>query len=281
MRFSKYHGAGNDFIICHEEIDITKAELSALAIDTCHRRTGVGADGLVVLSKPLNAPWRMQIFNADGSEAAMCGNAVRCVVRYLWDKKAIELGSVTINTLAGERLVLTEEHENQLRISVNMGKPAFQGKEIPLSAKWADKELINHAIKVDDYLLAVSAVSTGVPHCVVFLSEDVDVPWRRIGRTISNLDLFPQQTNVEFVTVVNRATVNVKVWERGVGPTLACGTGACAVVATGVRAGLLNEEVNVVMPGGTLHIRWSKDSDIWMTGPTAYVFTGEWLLPTK
>ncbi len=269
MRFVKMHGLGNDFIIM-EDTDSKLQNPAAKAIDWCRRCWSVGADGLVLIQKSQSADYRMRIFNSDGSEAEMCGNALRCVAVYIkrymggGDEALIEVGGTLKKTF-----ILPDG-----MVRVNMGAPILKSSQIPVTGE--ERQVIDEDITVKDKSFQFTAVSMGNPHCVIFREKIDDELLSVYGPLIEVNELFPRNINVEFVRVNNRQSINVLVWERGVGKTLACGTGACATVVAGVLKGILDKApVEVTLPGGKLRITWEPGKDVLMEGPVEEVFHGE------
>ncbi|AEG14883.1 diaminopimelate epimerase [Desulfofundulus sp. TPOSR] len=276
MQFFKVHGLGNDFIL----VDLVKQEwpggedLSESARRLCHRQFGIGADGLVLLHSSPRADVFMQIINPDGSEAEMCGNAIRCVAKYLYERGGIKKEVMHIETRAGvmvPRLVL--ENGRVAAVRVDMGIPRLERQDIPMIGP--PGQVINEPLVLEGQAFHVTAVSMGNPHCVLFVPDVERVDLHGLGPKLEKHPLFPRKTNVEFVQVLNRGEVRVRVWERGAGPTLACGTGACATVVAGVLNNYTDREVKVHLPGGTLLIEWKEDDHLYMTGPAEEVFCGQ------
>lgn len=276
MQFFKVHGLGNDFIL----VDLVKQEwpggedLSESARRLCHRQFGIGADGLVFLHSSPRADVFMQIINPDGSEAEMCGNAIRCVAKYLYERGGIKKEVMHIETRAGvmvPRLVL--ENGRVAAVRVDMGTPRLERQDIPMIGP--PGQVINEPLVLEGQAFHVTAVSMGNPHCVLFVPDVERVDLHGLGPKLEKHPLFPRKTNVEFVQVLNRGEVRVRVWERGAGPTLACGTGACATVVAGVLNNYTDREVKVHLPGGTLLIEWKEDDHLYMTGPAEEVFCGQ------
>ena len=268
MKFTKMHGLGNDFII----IDGEAAQLqnpAETARRLCQRRFSVGADGLVLLFPSAEADVEMRIFNADGSEAEMCGNALRCVARYLAEKQAHRGEVVTVSTAAG----LKEAHllPGGL-VRVNMGHPVLESERVPVSGP--PRRVIAEEIEAGKEKFYYTAVSMGNPHCVIFLKEGQAASASSHGPLLEKHAFFPQGANVEFCRVNSPSEVVVSVWERGAGETLACGTGACAVVVAGVLQGLLERQAAVHLPGGTLQIEWCTNGQVYMEGPATFVYEG-------
>lgn len=275
MKFTKMHGIGNDYIYvnCLEE---TVPNPSELAVKLSDRHFGVGGDGLILIKPSQKADFEMDMYNADGSRGMMCGNGIRCVAKYVYDKGLTDKTTISIDTQTGVKyLDLTIENGKAVLIKVNMGSPSFLAEQIPVTAD--TKEVVAAPLTVEDRDYQITCVSMGNPHCVTFLKEDVrDLDLEKIGPFFENHKRFPDRINTEFVNVIDRKTLRMRVWERGSGETLACGTGACAVAAAAVRNGLADEEVTVHLLGGDLQICWDKEADlIYMTGPAEIVFDGE------
>lgn len=275
MKFTKMHGIGNDYIYvnCLEE---TVPNPSELAVKLSDRHFGVGGDGLILIKPSQKADFEMDMYNADGSRGMMCGNGIRCVAKYVYDKGLTDKTTISIDTQAGVKyLDLTIENGKAVLIKVNMGSPSFLAEQIPVTAD--TKEVVAAPLTVEDRDYQITCVSMGNPHCVTFLKEDVrDLDLEKIGPFFENHKRFPDRINTEFVNVIDRKTLRMRVWERGSGETLACGTGACAVAAAAVRNGLADEEVTVHLLGGDLQICWDKEADlIYMTGAAEIVFDGE------
>lgn len=274
ISFTKMHGLGNDFIIINNmDYGLDPSYFAARAGLLCDRHFGIGADGLVLIEKGEKSPYYMRVFNSDGSEAEMCGNAIRCLARYLWERGFCPDPVFRLETGAGlKKVSLLLRGKEVLGVKVDMGAPVLESTAIPVSGP--PRRVINETIRLDDAELIFTAVSMGNPHCVIFLPDLTHIPWQRWGMMLENDSLFPRRTNVEFARILHRQEVEVKVWERGAGPTLACGTGACAVVVAGVLTGRLNTPVQVHLPGGTLHISWEEGGPVSMEGPAEEVFRG-------
>jgi diaminopimelate epimerase len=277
MDFVKMHGLGNDFVLLDclgDGTSRTDAEWARLAAQVCDRHFGIGADGILVALPSETADVRMRIFNGDGSEAEMCGNGVRCLARYARDRGAAT-DHLRVETLAGVLELTFPGGPSEVR--VDMGPPRLAPREIPLRAD--GERALDLAVPVDGRTFQMAAVSMGNPHAVAFMSaaELAALPLHEIGPLVERHELFPERTNFHAVAVTSRHAATVRVWERGAGPTLACGTGACAVTVAGVLSGQLESPVDVTLPGGTLRIEWQQGGSVFMTGPTAYVFRGTWL----
>ncbi len=264
------HGIGNDFIII-DGFRQQPPEPLALARRLCDRRFGIGADGLILALPSEAADVRMRVINADGSEPEMCGNGIRCLGKYLYDSGLCRKEAMTVETLAGV-LALTVEAEGgeARRLTVDMGAPVFEPAQIPVDAEGNPV-----ALEVGGRRLSLYCVSMGNPHAVTFDLFPGNEEFRRLGALLERHPAFPRRANVEFCRVNASGGADVRVWERGDGPTLACGTGACAVLAAGVRLGLLSREADIALPGGALRIRWADDGHLYMTGPAETVFVGE------
>ena len=267
INFTKMHGLGNDFIV----IDCRKkkiAGLSRLMKKLSHRQFGIGFDQALVLLPSKKADFRMDIYNADGGRVEMCGNGIRCFAKYIWDRKFSKKDVLEIETLAG---VIKPKKAGSL-VQVDMGEPIFKGKDIPVNLSG---RIIKYPLNIEGMEFNITCVSMGNPHCVIFANDVDNFPVAKYGPAIENHQLFPKRTNVEFVEVINKKELNMRVWERGSGETLACGTGACAALVAANLNGLAGKKATVHLAGGDLKIEWSeKDNHLYMTGPAAEVFEG-------
>jgi len=279
MRFTKMHGIGNDYVFvdCFRESVPNPADL---AVKVSDRHFGVGGDGLILILPSEKAPLRMRIFNADGSEAEMCGNGLRCVAKYAFDRKIVAQTRFPIETGAGVLAVEVRPNAQGLAetVRINMGAPRLLRREIPMQGP-PDQRAVREQIRVQDRVFEFTAVSMGNPHCVIFLAEDLrafDVP--RYGREIEHNPLFPRRTNVEFVTRSSETELHQRTWERGSGETLACGTGASAVCVAANLLGLAQRRTLIHLAGGDLQLEWAEDGSVYKTGPATEVFQGEWNL---
>ncbi|MEY3304685.1 MAG: diaminopimelate epimerase [Pseudanabaena sp.] len=273
IAFSKYHGLGNDFILIDNRHSAEPILTSEQAVKWCDRNFGIGADGVIFLLAEANGEHRMRIFNSDGSEPEMCGNGIRCLAKFMQDLNIPTAdGKYQIQTGAG---LIVPQMDADGQVTVDMGKPFLTATEIPTTLRDSDHKVINVPLEVGGKTWNVTTVSMGNPHCMTFV-DDVDmIPLAEIGVLFEHHPVFPKRTNTEFVEVVNRGYVKMRVWERGAGATLACGTGACATVVAGVLNDLCDRTCTVNLPGGDLKIQWSEESDrILMTGPATLVFTG-------
>ena len=274
MKFTKMHGCGNDYVYvdCTNEMIENPGEVSKYVSD---RHFGIGSDGLILICSSETADFRMAMYNADGSEGAMCGNGIRCVAKYVYDKGLTDKKNISIETKSGiKELELTVEDGKVSLVKVNMGAPILRAKDIPVDVD--TEKCIDSDINVDGKDYKITCVSMGNPHAVTFIDEDVKTfPIEKIGPKFENHPMFPDRVNTEFVQVLNRHEVNMRVWERGSGETLACGTGTCATVVACVLNGLTDDEVTVHLLGGDLFIKYDRENDtVWMTGPAVIAFEG-------
>ena len=274
MKFTKMQGLGNDYIYvnCFFEQVENAGELSKKISD---RHFGIGSDGLVLIKPSEVADFRMDMYNSDGSQAQMCGNAIRCVAKYVYDRKLTDKTEISIETLAGIKYLQLSLGEDMCvkSVRVNMGKPELCPKNIPILSDL--DTFIMQDITVDGITYKATGVSMGNPHIVVFVDDMPELD--KIGPKFENNELFPERINTEFVTVRDRANIDMRVWERGAGETLACGTGACAAMVASRLSDLVDDRAEVRLLGGTLVIEWSGDC-VYMTGPCEFVFDGEILI---
>jgi diaminopimelate epimerase len=271
MKFWKMHGLGNDYVVIdNRDGKIADAELAALARRLCERRFSVGADGLLLVSGSTMADMKMRIFNADGSEAEMCGNGIRCFAKYCYENGIAPKSELTVETLAGvKRAWLTVENGVVTTVRVDMGAPVLERSRIPMLGEGT---CINEDLQVNGESYKVTCLSVGNPHCVIFVDGVDDFPMERVGSKIENHSLFPKRTNVEFAQVLSENEVKVRVWERGCGETLACGTGACATVVAGNLLKKLGSKVRVHLLGGDLEVEYADR--LFLSGPAVKVFEG-------
>lgn len=276
MKFVKMHGAGNDFIVVDgTEESIPEEQLPAIARGACDRHLGIGADGLILVLPSRTANFRMRIINSDGSEAEMCGNGIRCFAKYLFDRKMHRDVVLTVETLAGVKtLKLNAAGGKVSTVRVDMGKPVLERSAIPMKGPESDR-VIAEPLKVAGKKLELTCLSMGNPHCVTFVDRTDDFPIDKIGPQIENHPTFPQRTNVEFIQVLNDKEIKMRVWERGCGETLACGTGACAAAVASMLNDKVERKVTVHLLGGDLFIEWLGDDRVHMTGPAEEVFEGK------
>jgi len=277
MKFTKMHGAGNDYVYVNGFSE-TVADPARLAVEISDRNFGVGSDGLILILPSSVADVRMRMFNADGSEAEMCGNGIRCVAKYVYENNLARKTTLAVETGAG---VLSLElfpaaDDSVARVRVDMGEPRLQRSEIPLLGP-AEEQAIDIELAVAGMILHGSCVSMGNPHCVIFVEDVADFPVAEIGPLVENHELFPKRINVEFVQVVSPREVRQRTWERGAGETLACGTGASAVTVAGVLTGRTERKILNHLTGGDLELEWLESGSVQMTGPAVEVFRGEYL----
>lgn len=276
MKFTKMQGIGNDYVYvnCLQETIENPSELAKKISD---RHYGVGSDGLIMINPSDKADFEMEMYNADGSRGEMCGNGIRCVAKYVYDYGLTDKTSISVETLAGIKyLGLTVEDGKVVLVKVDMGKPMLRPEEVPVVSE--KEEVIDEPITVDGQEYRMTCVSMGNPHAVVFIDQDVkEFPLETVGVKFENHERFPKRVNTEFVNVLDRHTAQMRVWERGSGETLACGTGACAVAVACALNGLTEDEVTVKLLGGDLQIKWDREKNtVYMTGPAEVVFDGEW-----
>lgn len=275
MRFTKMQGLGNDYVYvdCFKE---TIEDPSKLAKVISDRHFGVGSDGLILICPSDKADFEMKMYNADGSRGEMCGNGIRCVAKYVYDYGLTDKTHISVETLGGIKyLDLTVENGKVALVKVDMGSPILTPAQVPVIAD--GESAVDEPICVDGVEYRMTCVSMGNPHAVVYM-EDVDnLDIEKIGPSFENQERFPNRVNTEFVKVLDRETAQMRVWERGSGETLACGTGACAVAVACILNGLTDNKVRVKLLGGDLLIEWNQEEDtVYMTGPAEVVFDGEW-----
>ena len=274
MKFTKMHGCGNDYVYinCMQEQIENAAEL---AIQVSDRHFGIGSDGLILICPSDKADFRMRMYNADGSEAQMCGNGIRCVGKYVYDHGLTKETSITVETLAGIKyLTLLVEAGKVAKVTVDMGSPITEAAQIPVVAENSPVVAEPFLVQGKEYLL--TCVSMGNPHAVLFVEDTDAIEIEKIGPCFENQERFPERTNTEFIQIVDRTRMRMRVWERGSGETLACGTWACASVYAAILNGKTEDEVTVELLGGELQIRYDREQHkIFMTGPAVTVFEGE------
>lgn len=275
MRFTKMQGAGNDYIYLNG-FEKLPADLGCLARQMSDRHFGIGSDGLVIIMPSDSCDFRMRMFNSDGSEAEMCGNASRCVGKYVYDKGLTTKKELTLETLAGvKHLTLHTQNGTVEQVTVDMGEPILSAPEIPVNL--SESPVIAHPLEVEGQTFAITCVSMGNPHAVIFLDGMDRYDLHHIGSLIEHHELFPRRTNVEFVEVQSPQDLRMRVWERGAGETLACGTGACATLVAAVLNGRSDRRATLHLLGGDLSIEWREQNNrIYMTGGAVTVFEGEW-----
>jgi len=287
MKFSKLQATGNDFILVDALTERTEADWEKLARAICNRHFGVGADGLILVQNSTSGDLRMRLFNSDGSEAEVSGNGLRCFAKYavekgLADKMASRTGrrtqSLSIETESGVRKVKVYMSGSKVnRAEVNMGLPLFRPEQIPVKARVATAPILNYPLVINRKKLILSLVSMGNPHAVSFASGPVaDFPLTEIGPRVERHHMFPRRINFEVARVLGRRKIEARVWERGVGETLACGSGASAIAVAGRLLGYVDKRVDIMLPGGILTVSWDGVREVLLTGPVEEVFTGRW-----
>lgn len=271
LKFWKMHGLGNDYIVIdNTDEKFRRRKLGELAKILCQRRFSVGADGLLLVCNSRVAEVKMRIFNPDGSEAEMCGNGIRCLAKFCYENGIVKKKTFNIETLAGIKRVWLSANGEVENVKVDMGEPSFDRKAIPM---FGEGKCINEELKVDDEIYKVTCLSVGNPHCVTFVDDLASVPLEKVGPKIENHKKFPKRVNAEFVQVLSPKEIKVRVWERGVGETVACGTGACASVVASYTIGKTDKRVKVNLLGGSLEV--SYDGRLLIEGPAVKVFAGE------
>jgi diaminopimelate epimerase len=291
MKFSKLQATGNDFILV--DARTMEGEWSELARATCDHHFGIGADGLILVQDSTSADLKMRIFNSDGSEAEVSGNGLRCFAKYAIEKglsaKMSSRGeqdnrSLTIETLSGVRKIKAYMFGNQVnRVEVNMGLPQFQPEQIPVGIEVdipiSSGPILDYPLVIDSKELTLAILSMGNPHAVSFSSQPIaDFPLTELGPKVEGHPMFPQRTNFEVARVLSRVKIEARVWERGVGETLACGSGACAIAVAAQLLDYVESQVDIILKGGTLTVYWDRVGEVLLTGPVEEVFTGEWLV---
>ncbi|RAR45592.1 diaminopimelate epimerase [Paenibacillus sp. MDMC362] len=274
MEFTKMHGLGNDFVVVYGEQELP-SNASEQAVKLCNRFFGIGADGLVYILPSTKADFMMRIMNSDGSEAEQCGNAIRCVAKYVYDHGHIDREEITIETIGAgvQQVRLTVQDGQVSSVRVDMGEPVLDGLSVPTLIDL--HPVVNHPIEVDGREFRFTAVSMGNPHCVIYVDDAINFDLGVWGPKLEVHPLFPRKINVEFATVNSRGQVDMRVWERGAGPTLACGTGACATLVSSVLNGLTDRSATISLKGGDLVIEWEEsDNHVYMTGPAEVVYAG-------
>jgi diaminopimelate epimerase len=274
MRFIKMHGIGNDYVYidCFQQ---TVREPEKLAIQMSDRHFGVGGDGLILIMPSDQADARMRMFNADGSEAQMCGNGIRCLAKYVYDSGISRKSKLTVETLAGVlQLELLAANGTVQKVKVNMGMPRLRRQDIPMLGE--GEQVLGETLTAGDREFTVTCVSMGNPHCVIYVDEVAQFPVTQYGPLLEHHPQFPQRTNVEWIEWLNRKEIRQRTWERGSGETLACGTGACAAAVASVLNRKTDRRVTVHLLGGDLEIEWADDNHVYMTGPAVEVFRGDW-----
>jgi diaminopimelate epimerase len=283
MNFTKVQGTGNDFILV--EADETQRDWSKLAAAMCNHHFGIGADGLLLISPSKVADFKMRVFDPDGTEAEACGNGLRCLVKYVLEKGLTRAAThqMLVETIAGIRKVeLQREGGRAVSIKVSMGEPRFKARDIPVAIEPGRetvdiKSMLGYTVTVEGVELLLNLVSMGNPHAVYFWQRPVsNFPLSQLGPKVEHLSIFPDRVNFEVARVVNRKQIEARVWERGVGETLACGSGACAIAAAAQLYGYIGKKVDIKLLGGILRVEWDGIGEVFLSGPAEIVFSGEW-----
>ncbi len=280
MKFTKMQGAGNDYVYLDCTRERVPGDMSALARKISDRHFGVGSDGLILICPSETADFRMEMYNADGSQGRMCGNGVRCVGKYVFDRGLTDKTKFTVETLAGIRhLEVFPKDGKAEKIRVDMGIPEFAPEKIP--ARFEGERVLEVPLNLGELELKLSCVSMGNPHAVTFVADADNYPVETVGRLVENSNVFPEGVNTEFVQILSRDRMKMRVWERGSGETLACGTGACASLVAAALSGRCDRAATVELLGGELFIEWDENGTVWMTGEAAFIFDGEYHLDTE
>lgn len=275
MKFAKMHGTGNDYVYVHQ-CDLNGHCPETLARKISNRHFGIGSDGLVLILNSCCADFRMRMFNADGLEAAMCGNASRCVGKYLYEKGLTNKTKITLETGSGIKTLWLKVNDGIVsEVTVNMGVPVTEAAQIPV----LHSNTLYVPVEALGRRLFLSCVSMGNPHAVIFVDDVENYDIERIGKAIENHPLFPERCNVEFAEILTPSRIKMRVWERGSGETQACGTGACATLVAGVLNGRCNRQATVILKGGEVRVAWNEiTGDVFLTGGAEWVFNGEYLI---
>ena len=278
IKFTKMQGIGNDYVYIDCFRQQFEGDLSVLAKKISDRHFGVGGDGLILITPSDKADFGMRIINFDGSEAEMCGNGVRCVGKYVYDRGLTGMKTVTVDTLAGIKVLdLTVEEGEVTLVKVDMGEPILVSEKIPVLG--SEEKFIAQSVEIGEDFFILTCVSMGNPHAIAFVDDVRKVTIEKVGPLVERFKIFPKRTNVEFVHVVDRHTLEMRVWERGAGETLACGTGACAALVAAVLNNQSDRKAVVKLTGGELQIEWDEnDNHVYMTGPAEFVFDGEYYI---
>ncbi len=284
MKFTKMQGAGNDFIMV--EAGAMQHNWSQMAMAMCDRHFGIGGDGLLLVLPSDKADFRMRVFNSDGSEADACGNGLRCLAKYIAEKGLIDAKTqeMSVETKSGIRKIKLYRARGKItKIQVDMGVPKFGAKDIPVAIEQGSgdlvdiKPILNYPVTVEGEKLLLSFVSMGNPHAVYFWQRPVsEFPMSEVGSKVKQLPIFPDRVNFEVANIISRQEIEVRVWERGAGETMACGSGACAVAVIARLYGYIDDRIDIKLPGGILEVEWDGAGEVLLNGPAEIVFSGEW-----
>ena len=275
--FTKWQGTGNDFVMidCLKE---PEADYVSAAVELCDRHYGIGADGILLVLPSDKADIRMQIINADGSEAEMCGNGIRCFASYVYEKGYVKFEEFTVETGAGILVPkIMEKHGAEAMVKVDMCEPILEGEKIPV-AGYGMNRIVAEPITVKDKEFKMTCVSMGNPHCVIFVDDAENFPIHEYGPLVERHEKFPKRVNAEFIQVIDRKHLRMRVWERGAAVTLACGTGACATTTAAILNDFTDRNIEIQLDGGKLNIEWADNNHLYMTGPAVQVFAGTYNL---
>lgn len=274
IKFTKMHGLGNDYVYI-DAIDQKIENESSLAKFVSNRHFGIGSDGLILICKSEIADFKMRMFNSDGSEAEMCGNGIRCVGKFVYDKGLTNKTTVKIETLAGIKTLILNTKDGKVETArVDMGEPILEAEKIPVIS--TEKPVKNLELEAENKKFKFTCVSMGNPHAITIVENTKEFDVEKYGKVLEIDKAFPKKANIEFAQIIDRQNINMRVWERGAGETLACGTGACATAVACNLNGLTDRKVNIELLGGTLNIEWNEtDNHVYMTGPAVTVFDGE------
>ncbi len=274
IKFTKMHGLGNDYVYI-DAINQKIENESSLAKFVSNRHFGIGSDGLILICKSEIADFKMRMFNSDGSEAEMCGNGIRCVGKFVYDKGLTNKTTVKIETLAGIKTLILNTKDGKVETArVDMGEPILEAEKIPVIS--TEKQVKNLELEAENKKFKFTCVSMGNPHAITIVENTKEFDVEKYGKVLEIDKAFPKKANIEFAQIIDRQNINMRVWERGAGETLACGTGACATVVACNLNGLTDRKVNIELLGGTLNIEWNEtDNHVYMTGPAVTVFDGE------
>lgn len=276
--FTKMHGLGNDYLFIDARGGLPTKNIPELSRRMSHRHLGAGADGIILILASETADFKMRIFNADGSEAETCGNGIRCFAKYVYERDFTKKTDFVIETLAGpNRVVLNIENGKVLSVRSCMGKPNFERSRIPMVGPAG--QVIEEPIDVDGEVINITAVNIGNPHAVIFVPDATEAPVAELGPKIENHYLFPQRTNVEFVSIIDRSNIVMRIWERGSGITMASGSGSCASALASMITNRADRKVKVHLVHGSLTIEWTEDDYVYQEGPAEEVYTATWSLP--
>ncbi|MGH9967941.1 MAG: diaminopimelate epimerase [Pyrinomonadaceae bacterium] len=281
VRFSKFHGFGNDYIVIEADQLAGVANLGELSRRICNRHYGAGADGIAVISREENedADFRVRIFNPDGSEAELSGNGTRCAAAYLHYHGLWTAAELRLSTRSGVKryFLIEQQGPGKYVFDSELGQPKFQSGSIPMLTEQPFERVIDYPLMVNNETRAVTALKMGNPNCCIFVDDFDELDWRRLGPLIENHRQFPERTNVVFVRIQNRQTIELRIWERGVGETTASGTCSCAAAVAAVIKGKTERLINVLMPGGQARIHWRDDGEVVINAPAELVYSGDWL----